>query len=195
MAFGGSVSPPRRKRHCATWSTLQNSGRTLRKGCHRSKNIASGPLVSHHPEGRPTVLPRVRPMPVVGIAFRAHSDDASTHPTLRAFPKMGPQLHWPIQPNGNTHRESVHFGSNRVLQPVCGSEGLKRQYNGLYGKIPIWEHLAPIQLSNRVDQQPRGHFINKVVQGLTYHYVVVYKKSTPYYIQTHGLAESTNKIL
>ena len=91
----------------------------------------------HQPEGRLSVLPRIRPMSAVGTSLGPSPNSASTRATLGAVPNMGPQLHWPIQPNGNTHRESVHFGSNRVLQPVCGSEGLKRQYNGLYGKIPI----------------------------------------------------------
>ena len=40
-----------------------------------------------------------------------------------------------------------------------------------------------------------GHFLNAVVEGITHHYTVVHKKSTPYYPQANGLAESTNKTL
>ena len=40
-----------------------------------------------------------------------------------------------------------------------------------------------------------SHFLNMVVRELTLHYVIVHKKSTPYYPQANGLAESTNKTL
>ena len=40
-----------------------------------------------------------------------------------------------------------------------------------------------------------GHFLNAVIAGLTHHYAVIHKKSTPYYPQANGLAESTNKTL
>ena len=40
-----------------------------------------------------------------------------------------------------------------------------------------------------------GHFLNAVIAGLMQHYGVVHKKSTPYYPQPNGLAESTNKTL
>ena len=39
------------------------------------------------------------------------------------------------------------------------------------------------------------HFINKVIYELTNYYVVVHKKSTPYYPQANGLAELTNKTI
>ena len=39
------------------------------------------------------------------------------------------------------------------------------------------------------------HFINKLVHELSTYYVVVHKKSTPYYPQENGLVESTNKML
>ena len=39
------------------------------------------------------------------------------------------------------------------------------------------------------------HFINKLVHELSTYYAVVHKKSTPYYPQANGLAESTNKTL
>ena len=34
-----------------------------------------------------------------------------------------------------------------------------------------------------------------MISGLTQHYAIVHKKSTPYYPQANGLAESTNKTL
>ena len=60
----------------------------------------------------------------------------------------------------------------------------------------VYEHLwcrygCPIELVS--DQG--GHFINHIIRELTTHYAVVHKKSTPYYPQANGLAESTNKIL
>ena len=60
----------------------------------------------------------------------------------------------------------------------------------------ICEHLwcrfgCPIELVS--DQG--GHFINNIDRELTSHYAVVHKKSTPYYPQANGLAESTNKTL
>ena len=39
------------------------------------------------------------------------------------------------------------------------------------------------------------HFVNNVIASLTQHYVVVHKRSTPYYPQANGLAKSTNKTL
>ena len=52
-------------------------------------------------------------------------------------------------------------------------------------------HGCPIELIS--DQG--NHFLNSVVKELTQHYAVVHKKSTPYYPQANGLAESTNKTL
>ena len=40
-----------------------------------------------------------------------------------------------------------------------------------------------------------SHFLNTVSHELTNHYIVVHKKSTSYYPQANGLAESTNKTL
>ena len=60
----------------------------------------------------------------------------------------------------------------------------------------LYEHIwcrfgCPIEIVS--DQG--GHFINHVIRNLTTHYVVVHEKSTPYYPQANGLAESTNKTL
>ena len=60
----------------------------------------------------------------------------------------------------------------------------------------VYEHLCccfgcPIKLVS--DQG--GHFLNHLIRELTTHYVVVHKKSTSYYPQANGLAESTNKIM
>ena len=40
-----------------------------------------------------------------------------------------------------------------------------------------------------------SHFLNNLVHDLMNHYVVVHKKSTPYYPQANGLAELTTKTL
>ena len=60
----------------------------------------------------------------------------------------------------------------------------------------LYEHIwcsygCPIELIS--DQG--GHFLGQVVESLTTFYAVVHKRSTPYYPQTNGLAESTNKTL
>ena len=56
----------------------------------------------------------------------------------------------------------------------------------------IWcEHGCLIKVIS--DQE--GHFLGKVVESLTSFYVVVHKRSTPYYPQANGLAEATNKTL
>ena len=56
----------------------------------------------------------------------------------------------------------------------------------------IWcRYGCPIELIS--DQG--GHFLGQVVESLTSFYAVVHKRSTPYYPQANGLAESTNKTL
>ena len=56
----------------------------------------------------------------------------------------------------------------------------------------IWRRFGcPVELVS--DQGT--HFINKLVHELSTYYVVVHKKSTPYYPQSNGLAESTNKTI
>ena len=60
----------------------------------------------------------------------------------------------------------------------------------------LYEHIwcrfgYPIELI--IDQG--GHFLNAVIDDLTYHYTVVHKKSTTYYPQASELVESTNKNL
>ena len=49
-------------------------------------------------------------------------------------------------------------------------------------------------IASRISDQG-SHFFHSVVKELTQHYAVVHKKSTPYYPQANGLAESTNKTL
>ena len=39
------------------------------------------------------------------------------------------------------------------------------------------------------------HILNTMIHGLTDHYAIVHKKSTPYYGQANGQLESTNKTL
>jgi hypothetical protein len=56
----------------------------------------------------------------------------------------------------------------------------------------IWcRYGCPIELIS--DQG--GHFLGQVIESLTTFYAVVHKRSTPYYPQANGLAESTNKTL
>ena len=56
----------------------------------------------------------------------------------------------------------------------------------------IWcRYGCPIELIS--DQG--GNFLGQVVESLTSFYVVVHKRSTPYYPQANGLAISTNKTL
>ena len=46
-----------------------------------------------------------------------------------------------------------------------------------------------------MDMVPIWHFLGGVVESVTCFYAVVHKRSTPYYPQANGLAESTNKTL
>ena len=60
----------------------------------------------------------------------------------------------------------------------------------------LYEHIwcrfgCPIKLIS----EQRGHFLNEIIDNLTHHYVVIHKKSTPYYPQGNNLEESTNKTL
>ena len=56
----------------------------------------------------------------------------------------------------------------------------------------IWCHFGcPIELISNQG----SHFLNMVIHDLTHHYAVVHKKSTLYYPQANGLAESMNKTL
>jgi hypothetical protein len=56
----------------------------------------------------------------------------------------------------------------------------------------IWcIYRCPIELVS--DQG--SHFVNEVIQSLTQHYPVIHRRSTVYYPQGNGLAESTNKSL
>jgi hypothetical protein len=60
----------------------------------------------------------------------------------------------------------------------------------LYEYIWCW-YGCPIEL---ISDQGR-HFLGQVVESLTTFYAMVHKRSTPYYPQANGLAESTNKTL
>ena len=56
----------------------------------------------------------------------------------------------------------------------------------------IWcRYGCPIELIS--DQG--GHFLKQVVESLMTFYVVVHKRSTPYYPKANGLTKSTNKML
>ena len=60
----------------------------------------------------------------------------------------------------------------------------------IYDCIWCW-YDCPIELV----RDKGSHFINEVVTGLLQLYAVVHKRSTVYYPQANGLAESTNKTL
>ena len=60
----------------------------------------------------------------------------------------------------------------------------------------VYKHLwcrfgCPLELIRNQGED----FLNHSICELTTHYAVVHKKSTPYYPQANGLAESTNKIM
>ena len=150
--------------------------------------------MAHHLERRLTILPRMRPMSAVGTSLGPSPNSASTRATLRAIPKMGPRLRWPIHLDCGMHGEQVHPGRNGLLHQVGQSEGLGRQHGGIHLKTLVREHLVPIWLPHRINDQG-DRFLNVVIDGLIHHYAVIQKNSSPYQPQTNGLAKSTNKTL
>ena len=131
-------------------STLRDNWRTLRGGCYRSEKLGGWSLVVHQPEGRLSVLPRIRPMSAVGTALRANV--VSARDTLRAISKMGPRLRWPIHAGCGIHGEQVHSGSNGLLHQMSRSKGLERQHGDIHNKILVREHLVLIWLPHRTKE-------------------------------------------
>ena len=131
-------------------STLRDNWRTLRGGCYRSEKLGGWSLVVHQPEGRLSVLPRIRPMSAVGTALRANV--VSARDTLRAISKMGPRLRWPIHPGRGTYGKSLYPHRDRLLHEVGGGQAPKRRYGSLNNKIPLRTHMVLIRLSNRANK-------------------------------------------
>ena len=114
---------------------------------------------------------------------------------LDPFQKWGLDFVGPVTP------AAAHTGNKYILVATyyCSkwveAKALRENMAEVTVKF-LYEHIwcrfrCPIELVS--DQGI--HFLNSVVRELTQHYPVVHKKSTPYYPQANGLAESTNKTL
>ena len=131
-----------------------------------------------------------------GSTHRGSKNATPTGINVGAVPELGNGFCRSLHTSGRLHMKQIYFSSHKLLHQVGRSESLTGKYGGSYGEIPLRTHLVSIWLSNRTYQRPRkDHFFNSVVQELTQHYAVVHQKSTPYYPQANGLAESTNKTL
>ena len=146
-----NVVPQRQRQHLAwvcaqrwegnrvTRSTLWDSRGTLRRWRYRSEDLASWSLLANHPKGRPSILPRVRPMTASGSTYERAQ---MPHQPIRAIPKMGPRLRWPIYPRCGMHGQQVYFGRNRILHQMGRSERVTRQHGGIHRKCFICDDLC-----------------------------------------------------
>ena len=116
------------------------------------ENMASGSVVAYHPEGHPTTFPRMRSMPAVGSAHKAHVYATPTCSTVGAISEMGPRFRWPIHPSRGTHMKLLYPRLDRLPHEVGGGQAPKRRYGSLDNKIPLRTHMVPIQLSNRANK-------------------------------------------
>ena len=146
-----TVCPQRREGRGATGSTLRNSGQILRRGYHRTENMASGYVVAYHLEGSPTILPRVRSMPTVGSALRMRLNATSTCATLGAISEMEP-FSCPTPHPRPRHVQEIDISSSERTTALSGwkqspSETIRQPlrrnfYKNTYGA----DSIAPLSL-------------------------------------------------
>ena len=106
---------------------------------------------------------------------------------------MGLEFVWSFIPTiTHTNNESIIVDTKYYTKWV--EEKVLRDNTAMSTAKFVYEYLwcrfgCPIELIS--DQG--GHFLNQPIRDLTTHYALVHKKSTSYYPQVNGLAESTNK--
>ena len=165
----------------ALWSRKEVIYDRFRIFCHRLENMASWPLVAHHPEGRPMVLVQVRPMPTVGTVYGARRMPHQPVLLFEPFEKWGLDFVGPFTPVVTLIVNQYILVATDYCTKWVEAKALRDNTAASTAKIMyrhIWCRFG-FQIELISDQ--RGHFLNEVMNGCTHHYAVVHKKSTLYY--------------
>ena len=186
------MHPERPEGNNTTGSTLWNCRRILCRRRDDTKGMASRPLVADHPTGRPTVLSRVRSVPMIRPTHGTCTHAAPTGATFGTVPKRGAGFrHMPRRTQATSTSLSPPTIVRSGWRPNRSGIIPRPQQTNSFTSTSSAGFGCPIELIS--DQG--SHFLDTVIDGLTHHYAVVHKRSTSYYPQANGLAESTNKTL
>ena len=117
------------------------------------------------------------------------------HPVLplEPFQKWGLDFIGPIKPaavqSGNRYILTATDYCTKWVEAWALRDNTARSVAKCLFKDVFTRFGCPVELvSDR-----GGHFINRIIKHLTGFFSVMHKKSSPYYPQANGLAESTNK--